>query len=80
VPTKLDWEEFTAKYFPGSRRHDFEALITYAAHRRSSPIGGGQRPLASGAESAALHAWEDEGGPGPGVGLGPIPTAAADCG
>jgi hypothetical protein len=30
----LDWEEFSARYFPGRRRHDLEALTAYSAYRR----------------------------------------------
>ena len=59
----LDWQQFTAKHFPGRHRHDFEALIAYGAYRRSSPIEGARRAQNGGAESTALEAWEDEGGP-----------------
>jgi hypothetical protein len=29
----LDWTEFIGRYFPGRRRHDFEALTAYEAYR-----------------------------------------------
>ena len=61
----LDWEAFTAGYFPGRHKHDHEALFAYGAYRR----GQGSRAAknvtvaerdASGSE--ALDVWEDEGG------------------
>jgi hypothetical protein len=56
----LDWKAFSEKYFPGRRRHDFEALIAYAAYRRSRVV---DEPNDGGEHRAALEAWEDEGGP-----------------
>ena len=38
VPDELDWQTFSAGYFPGRRRHDFDALTSYGAHRRSHAI------------------------------------------
>jgi hypothetical protein len=29
----LDWEAFSARFFPGRRRHDLEAFTAYAAYR-----------------------------------------------
>jgi hypothetical protein len=29
----LEWEAFTARYFPSSRRHDLDALAAYGAYR-----------------------------------------------
>jgi len=31
----LDWEGFSGRYFPRRRRHDLEALASYAAYRLS---------------------------------------------
>ena len=31
---KLDWDAFSARYFPGRRRHDFEAIDAYGAYRQ----------------------------------------------
>lgn len=64
----LDWQAFSAEYYPGRRRHDFEALIAYAAYRRSRGV---DKPSSNGADvsenggehRAAIEAWEDEGGP-----------------
>lgn len=60
----LDWQEFSAAYFPGSHRHDFEALIAYGSYRRSRGV---DKPLPDGARvpenRSALDAWEDDGGP-----------------
>lgn len=33
-PEMLDWEAFTALYFPNCRRHDLVAATAYAAYRR----------------------------------------------
>jgi hypothetical protein len=75
VGAVLDWQGFTAKHFPERRRHDFEAVIAYSAYRRSSPIDGAGGARNGGAESRALEAWEDEGGPAAHTGASPIPTA-----
>jgi cold shock protein len=32
-PGDLDWDAFCARYFPGRRRHDFEALTAYGAYK-----------------------------------------------
>jgi hypothetical protein len=32
----LEWQSFSARYFPGRRRHDLEALTAYGAYRRRS--------------------------------------------
>ena len=34
VPDGLDWERFRVAYFPGSRRHNLEAIVAYGAYRR----------------------------------------------
>jgi hypothetical protein len=75
VGAVLDWQGFAAKHFPGRRRHDFEALIAYGAYRRWSPIEGAAEARNGAAESTALEAWEDEGGPAAHTGMSPIPTA-----
>jgi hypothetical protein len=68
----LDWQAFSATYFPERRRHDLEALTAYAAYRRSRPV---EPPpaveidrverAAAAAASTALADWEDEGGAAP---------------
>jgi hypothetical protein len=30
---ELDWDRFSTRYFPGRRRHDLEALASYAAYK-----------------------------------------------
>jgi hypothetical protein len=66
----LDWEGFSAAYFPGSRRHDLRAITAYGAYKRSR-VGFGQLlPEASQSRAAeriamrarAVETWEDEGG------------------
>jgi hypothetical protein len=63
----LDWQEFSAKYFPGSRRHNLQALVAYGAYKRSHAVHGvpahvPERARNGAAERAAVQAWEDEGG------------------
>ena len=70
VPVGLDWQTFSAAYFPGRRRHDLEALTSYGAYRRSRTLD--ERPSSEAtrmeeadsgpAGSTALRDWEDEGG------------------
>jgi hypothetical protein len=38
VPDGLDWQSFSAAYFPGRRRHDLEALTAYDFYRRSHAV------------------------------------------
>ena len=69
VPDGLDWQSFSAAYFPGRRRHDLVALIAYGAYRRSHEVDArssdeparieGERGQAG---STAVQDWEDEGG------------------
>ena len=35
----LDWEAFSARYFPASRRHDLGAIVAYATYKRGLPYG-----------------------------------------
>jgi len=55
----LDWSAFVARSFPGRRRHDFEALAAYEAHRNAVDTSWGVRAAAP---SSAEVAWESEGG------------------
>ena len=36
APGGLEWQSFSARRFPGRRRHDLEALTAYGAYRRRS--------------------------------------------
>jgi len=64
----LDWQSFSAAYFPGRRRHDLEALTAYGAYRRSHEVhASSDEPARIEAErgqarSTAVQDWEDEGG------------------
>jgi hypothetical protein len=58
----LDWQRFSAKYFPGRGRHDFEALTAYGAYKRTRKTGEPAQEAPSVPGSTALEAWEDEGG------------------
>ena len=69
VPAGLDWQAFSAAYFPGRRRHDLEALTAYGAYRRSHEVDArsSEEPARIEAPerqagSTALQDWEDEGG------------------
>jgi hypothetical protein len=33
VGEKLDWDAFSARYFPGRRRHDLDAVAAYGAYK-----------------------------------------------
>ena len=66
----LDWQAFSAAYFPGRRRHDLEALTAYGAYRRSRTLDEQPSRQATRMEEAesgeagstGLQDWEDEGG------------------
>lgn len=67
----LDWQQFRAAYFPGSSRHDLEAIVAYGAYRRSlivrEPARGTETARMQEADAVSLEAtsleeWEDEGG------------------
>jgi hypothetical protein len=65
----LDWQRFSAAYFPGRRRHDLQALTAYSAYKRSRDTGTRSPAESGGTETGrgktgatALRNWEDEGG------------------
>jgi hypothetical protein len=66
--TDLDWEGFSAEYFPESRRHNLKALAAYGAYKRSRVVDKqtateAVRPQADRvSEAASVEAWENEGG------------------
>jgi len=70
VPVRdLDWEGFSSAYFPGSRRHDLDAITAYRAYKRSrvvaeqsTPGGGSREAERSSTRAASIEASEDEGG------------------
>jgi hypothetical protein len=69
APAGLDWQAFSAAYFPGRRRHDLEALTAYGAYRRShsgAALSSDERARSGPGRGAigarALRNWEDEGG------------------
>jgi hypothetical protein len=48
LPGGLDWQAFSARYFPIRRRHELEALIAYGAYRDASASGSdGERRRAA---------------------------------
>jgi hypothetical protein len=70
---RLDWPAFLARFFPTSRRHDFDALEGYESYRNAlehastaaamvtGPASTGGTAAAS-ELSAAVLVWEWEGG------------------
>jgi hypothetical protein len=92
----LEWTAFLARFFPGSRRHDIDALAAYGAYRNASgqesaaepgapvptrnrgsavsaskptllqpaqaPAATKTRRVRAKSSSAAVSAWEGEGG------------------
>jgi hypothetical protein len=52
---RLDWAAFAARFYPGRRRHDLEAITAYGAYRNRL----GEAPTAP---EAAVLAWEWDGG------------------
>ncbi len=69
IPHGLDWQTFSAAYFPERRRHDLEALTAYGAYARSHSGAAlsSDEPvrIETGQGAAGAHAlgnWEDEGG------------------
>jgi hypothetical protein len=69
VPSGLDWQAFSAAYFPGSRRHNLKAIVAYGAYRRSCAAGqqraseaARSKPNAISSEAVSVGKWEDEGG------------------
>ena len=69
APAGLDWQAFSAAYFPDSRRHNLKAIVAYGAYRRS--LGAGEQEASEAArlkadaistEAQEVEEWEDEGG------------------
>jgi hypothetical protein len=65
----LDWQAFLSRYYPGRRRHDFEALTAYGVYKSSGDVDGSAGEVArlgqtkpAPPESTETDSWEDEGG------------------
>ncbi len=65
----LDWQAFSAAYFPGRRRHDLEALTAYCEYRSAHEVDAQSAARLAlieaergAADSIELEHWEDEGG------------------
>jgi hypothetical protein len=54
----LDWQAFSARFFPGRGRHDLQVLKAYEAYRNGFAAEKRDRP----GVNKALHDWESEGG------------------
>ena len=67
-PDGLDWQAFSARYFPDRRRHDLEVLTAYGAYkmpRRDKELPSTQAITPTDADkvrSIAVQVWEEEGG------------------
>jgi hypothetical protein len=57
-PGPLEWYAYLARYFPGRRGNDFEALSAYELDSRPRNTS----PPEAGLPSAAVSVWEWEGG------------------
>jgi hypothetical protein len=84
TPTGLDWQAFSAVYFPGRRRHDLEAITAYGSYKRlrvadepwAQNAAPGEEPNGTPPRSAAEDDWEDKAArhaTTPGVGEGMLP-------
>jgi len=51
----IDWEGFRARFFPGYRRHDFDALAAYESYRNDVDA-------AAQVARSETERWEGEGG------------------
>lgn len=66
----LDWDGFSATYFPGGGRHNLEAIVAYGVYKKSGIVDERQasqaeRTTATGSIPSGVRsvdAWEDEGG------------------
>jgi hypothetical protein len=47
VTERLDWEAFTVQYFPERRRHDLEALASYAAYKHGGEWRNSGQPTST---------------------------------
>ena len=44
IGEKLDWDAFSAQYFPGLRRHELDAVAAYGAYRQGRDWQSSHRP------------------------------------
>ena len=62
----LNWAEFRERYYPGSRRHNFGAIIAYGDYRSTlRSQSATPRNHVISADAKPLREWEDEGGASP---------------
>ncbi len=64
APAGLDWEAFSAAYFPGRHRHDLEAITAYGKYRRAVEERTSERAgrTDEADDTTESTTWEDEGG------------------
>lgn len=57
----LDWKSFVAKYFPGTRRHNFRAIVAYSDYKRFFHPNRGSASEQN-TDAPSIEEWENEGG------------------
>jgi hypothetical protein len=50
---RIGWDEFVARFYPNSRRHDFDVLAAYESYATE---------VSASAPAAETERWEGEGG------------------
>jgi len=66
---RLDWQGFLARFFPDSRRHDFDALAAYESYRNDAEADARAPSTTQSGEdeqeppsTADTERWEGDGG------------------
>ena len=64
---RLDWQGFHARFFPGSRRHDFDALAAYESYINAAQVARSDATQHGGDEEEPpatpdTERWEGDGG------------------
>ena len=65
-PDGLSWAEFKERYYPDSRRHNFEAIVAYGDYRSTlRSQSATPRNHVISADAKPLREWEDKGAASP---------------
>ena len=57
---RLDWHGFRGRFFPDSRRHDFDALVAYESYLNDGRPADGFTASAPASSPAAVHDRSDK--------------------